>query len=321
MAKQSTKKTTPATSAKAAQAKPAPKKARPSDTQFFAERFYSGRHWLPAILLLFFAGILYAASASFGYILDDELVIWKNDYVQKGFGGIRDIFTSDSFMGYFKQQRFLLEGGRYRPLSLATFAMEVGIFGNSAENPALPHYSHIINILLYGLSAVVLYRVLLGLFPLKTDSKWPLFSLAFVAALIFTAHPLHTEVVANIKGRDEILALLFSLLALYAAMKYTDTLKGIWLAGSALSLLLGMLSKENAITFVVIIPLTIWFFGVNKDNKESPASQKINWTPVFWVMLGMAVLFNFFRFRAMGYFLNHGQSMNDLMNKNTPPFS
>ena len=311
MAKQSAKKATPATSAKAAPAKPAPKKARPTGTMFFTERFHSGRHWLPALLLLLFAGILYGASANFGYILDDELVIWKNDFVQKGFAGIRDILSTDSFMGYFKQQRFLLEGGRYRPLSLVTFAMEVGIFGNSAENPALPHYSHIINILLYGLSAVVLYRVLLGLFPLKTDSKWPLFSLAFVAALIFTAHPLHTEVVANIKGRDEILALLFSLLALYAAMKYTDTLKALWLVAAALFLLLGMLSKENAITFVVIIPLSIWFFGVKKDN---PENRNINWSPVFWTMLGMAVLFNIFRFRAMGYFLNHGQSMNDLMN-------
>ncbi len=38
---------------------------------------------------------------------------------------------------------------------------------------------------------------------------------AFVAALIFAVHPVHTEVVANIKGRDELLAGIFFLLSLF----------------------------------------------------------------------------------------------------------
>ena len=42
-------------------------------------------------------------------------------------------------------------------------------------------------------------------------------------AAIFMLHPLHVEVVANIKSRDEIFALLGSLGALWAILKYFDT--------------------------------------------------------------------------------------------------
>jgi len=51
------------------------------------------------------------------------------------------------------------------------------------------------------------------------------FSIPFIATMLFAGHPIHTEVVANIKGRDEIMSLLFSLLALFAAVKYVKTQK------------------------------------------------------------------------------------------------
>lgn len=75
--------------------------------------------------------------------MDDQLVIWDNIYVQKGLTGIPDIFAHDSFMGYYQTDNFLLEGGRYRPLSLATFALEIEIFGKNK-----PGISHFVNILL-----------------------------------------------------------------------------------------------------------------------------------------------------------------------------
>ena len=261
-------------------------------------------NWLPALLLVGLAFALYAASIGFGYVLDDEMVIHKNIYVMKGFSGLREIFGADSFMGYFqkKEQLFLLEGGRYRPLSLATFAMEVGIFGK--DNASLPHVSHFINILLYGLTGVLLYRILLGLFPLKEGGRW-YFGLPFVAAAIFVLHPLHTEAVANIKGRDEILALLGSLAALYAALKYFDTNRTMWLWLSGLFLFAGMLSKENALTFVAVIPFTVWFFT------RQPAGRLFT---VILPLLAATFLFVIIRFKALGFMLDHGKATTDLMN-------
>lgn len=284
--------------------KPArPTKAAPSLTHTFQPGFWS-HHWLPALLLLCSAFALYGASIGYGYVLDDEMVIHKNVFTMKGFDGLRDIFAYDSFMGYFqkKEQLFLLEGGRYRPLSLATFAIEVGIFGK--DHASLPHISHFINILLYGLTGVLLYRILLGLFPLKEGGRW-YFGVPFIAAAVFVLHPLHSEAVANIKGRDEILALLGSLAALYATLKYFDTHRSMWLWLSGLFLFAGMLAKENALTFVAVIPFTVWFFTKQPLGRILSAS---------WPLLVATLLFILVRYRALGFMLDHGRATTDLMN-------
>ncbi len=271
-------------------------------THTFSPGFWRA-NWLPALALMGLAFILYAVSVQYGYILDDEIVIAKNGFVQSGWSGIRSIFASDSFLGYFKEPKFLLEGGRYRPLSLASFAAEVGLFGK--DNPNLMHISHAINILLYGFTGVVLYRILAGLFPLPEGGRW-YFSVAFLGSAIFLLHPLHVEVVANIKGRDEILALLGSLTALWATLKYYDSRRFGWLLVAAVSLLLGMLAKENALTFVAVIPLTVWMFA------KVPARQLIGSTVV---LLLSALLFIMIRYQALGYMLNAGKVVvPDLMN-------
>ncbi len=282
-----------------------PRHTPPQLTDTFRPGFWQ-EQWMPALILVVLAFVLYGASLSFGYVLDDQMVIWENVYVQKGFAGLRDIFGYDSFMGYFQKQEqlFLLEGGRYRPLSLATFAMEVGIFGK--DNANLAHISHFINILLYGLTGVLLYRILLGLFPLKEGGRW-YFSMPFLAALIFALHPLHSECVANIKGRDEILALLCSLAALWATVKYFDTNRGMFLGLSGLFLFLGLLSKENALTFLAVIPATVWFFC-------SGPGLKGRMFTAFSPLLAATLLFIFIRFRALGFMLDHGKAVSDLMN-------
>jgi hypothetical protein len=317
-AKQKSTAKTPPPRAKtpASQARPkttAPTKTAPPLTQTFEPGFWRN-HWPAAIVFLALPFVLYGAALKFGYVLDDQMVIWQNAYVQKGFAGLREIFAYDTFMGYFQTPQALLEGGRYRPLSLATFAAEVSIFGK--EHPGI---SHGINLLLYGLTGVVLYRVLLGLFPLVRQSpgdggpapqspgvggRW-YFSTAFIASVLFLLHPLHVEVVANIKGRDEILALLGSLGALYATLKHFDTGRTRWLVVSGVLLLLGMLAKENALTFVAIIPLTIAFFTRVPLGRNLVASLPL---------LAAALLFVLIRYRALGYMLNPGKLEADLMN-------
>ena len=77
-----------------------------------------------------------------------------------------------------------------------------------------PHVSHLINALLYGVLCAVLYLTLLEMLnPRRVPGELRGHFLAVAAALLFAAHPVHTEAVANIKGRDEILVLLGCLLA------------------------------------------------------------------------------------------------------------
>ena len=58
-------------------------------------------------------------SITYDFVLDDQIVITSNDFTKKGVKGIADIFANDSFTGYFGEQKDLVAGSRYRPLSIA----------------------------------------------------------------------------------------------------------------------------------------------------------------------------------------------------------
>ncbi len=193
------------------------------------------------------------------YALDDAIVITQNEFTKQGFKGIKAIFTNESFTGFFGKKKNLVAGGRYRPLSIATFAVEYQFFG---LNPSI---SHIINVVLYAFTGFFVFLIFFSLVDDQKRSWW--FSTAFLTAVLFVIHPVHTEVVANIKGRDEILALLFSLIALQCALLYLRRKRNYWLFFSSIALFLGMLSKENAAVFLLLIPLTIYFFTSSSYKK------------------------------------------------------
>lgn len=228
--------------------------------------------------------VLYANTLGNEYALDDAIAITSNSFTKSGFAGIPDLFNYDTFTGFFGTTKELVAGGRYRPLSLVTFAIEWQLFG---ENPGV---SHFINILLYALTGIILWQLLLRLRP-DESNVWFL-SLPLVVVLLFLAHPLHTEVVANIKGRDDIMALLGSLLAWKYSLDYLDGKGFKYGLYSGLALFGGLLSKENAITFLAVIPMAHYFF----TEKSIPKIAK-NWIPL---ILG-AVVFLALRYAVIGF--------------------
>jgi hypothetical protein len=279
------------------QSAPAVRPKPVSRTGFFQPGFWNA-HRLPMGILLALAFALYGLTMGYGYLQDDQLVIWDNIFVQKGFGGLGEIFGNDSLLGYYKDKKLLLEGGRYRPLPLFTYALEIGLFGQ--DHPGIAHF---FNVLLYGLTGILLYRILLGLFPLSEGGRW-FFSLPFLAAALFMLHPLHVEAVANIKGRDEILSLLGSLGALYATLKHFDTGRNRWLAGAAFSLFLGLLAKENAATFLAVIPLTLYMFTRLPGGRIGT---------VVLVLLAAPLLYLLIRYNALGYMVHQTSTPQDLL--------
>src|SRR5690606_13827428 len=86
--------------------------------------------------------------------------------------------------------------------------------------------------------------------------------------LLFAVHPVHTEVVANIKGRDEIMALLGGVWCLYFSMVYIDTRRLTFALVAGFMMLAGLLAKENAIAFMGVIPLTIFSFKSKNSNDQ-----------------------------------------------------
>jgi protein O-mannosyl-transferase len=222
------------------------------------------------LILAFFPFILYYQTLFHDYALDDIVVIEKNQFTQQGIAGIDNIFLNDSFKGYFDKNRVNLPGGRYRPLSIATFALEFELFGLS------PGISHLINIILYSLTGILIFFLILQYIApivLKNtviNHRSALFYLffAFGTAMLFVTHPLHIEVVSNIKGRDELMALIFSLISVIFICKYVNSGRILFILISAFSLFLGLLSKESSIPFIIIIPVFLYYFGPSLFQKK-----------------------------------------------------
>ncbi len=241
--------------------------------------------------------LLYANTFNHQYALDDSIVITDNQFVQKGFNGIVDILSHDSFVGYFGKQKNLVAGGRYRPLSLLTFAIEHEVFGNN------PEFSHFINVLIYAISCLLLLLFLfrfLQFLNIPEVLKW---HLPLLATLIFIVHPVHSEAVANIKGRDELMALLFILIALLKLLQWIKTPKRKMLYFSGLFFWFALLSKESAFPFLLLFPAILYF--IERQNIKSIAGAAIP-----FIAASVAALL--LRFWAIGATAISGNA--DLMN-------
>ena len=207
------------------------------------------------LILLLYSFLIYGNTLFNDYAQDDAIVITENMFTRQGIKGIPGLLKHDTFYGFFQKEGKdkLVSGGRYRPLSPVSFAVEYEFFGLN------PMVSHLINVLLYGLLGMVLFKFLLILFR-DTFSENVVTVIAFFSSLIFLSHPLHTEVVANIKGRDEIFTLLFGISALIFSLKWIIERKNIFQVFAFLMMLLALFSKENAITLIAVIPLAAWLF-------------------------------------------------------------
>ncbi len=192
---------------------------------------------------------LYGSSLNNDYNIDDDLVTGNNSIVSKGVSAIPEIFTSP-----YRTGRDFSYG--YRPVAKSLFAVEYEIFGKN------PFVGHLVNLLLYAFSCILLFNVLILLFN-KYSS---LFS--FFVVLVFLVHPLHTEVVLSLKNREDILSTLFSLLSLLLFVRYTYSKRIINIVFAVFCFILAYLSKESALVFAAIIPLSLYYFTDFKFSKS-----------------------------------------------------
>ena len=199
------------------------------------------------IAVFVFSFLIYFNTIPNDYNLDDKLVTQNNEIAAQGISqdNIKKIFTQP----YYQDKMGYSYG--YRPLTTLSFAIEHSIVGDN------PHAGHLINLLLYGLLCFALLktmeRMLIGY------SKW----LPLIATILFVCHPIHTEVVASIKNRDEILSFLFGTMVLY--FLFSDRLP-FWqryILGILL-FLAGTLSKPNLVLLPELIVLALLLF--KKEN-------------------------------------------------------
>jgi tetratricopeptide (TPR) repeat protein len=196
---------------------------------------------LAGILLGLIAFLIYSNTINFGYVLDDSAAVVENQFVKKGLAGIPDLLKTDFW--HFSN----LNLGYYRPLSLITFAIEQELFNGNAM------ISHLLNVVFFAFSGYMLFIVLSKIF------KTPNILLPFAITLIFILHPIHTEVIANIKSRDEILSFLNVLLTIWFSIKFFDSKKRSHFILSLLFFYLALMSKETAMAAVILVPVILYF--------------------------------------------------------------
>jgi len=223
-----------------------------TNIQFF-ENF---KKWRIFIFISVF--IVYGNTVFNKYSLDDEFVIKNNTQVHKGIKAIPEIFTTQ----YFTDR---VSSFGYRPFTKATFAIEYQLF---KENPAI---SHLINILLFAITSIVLLNLLIRLILPKTGTVF-----LFVVMTFWIAHPIHTEVVASLKNREEILYFLFCLLSLKYFMDYAENHNLFKLFFALILFVFGYLSKQSAISFGLIIPMVLWYKYVKFENIKTLFKQNIH---------------------------------------------
>lgn len=191
-------------------------------------------------LLVFAVAVAqYWNTAGYDYAWDDAIVLTENTRVQKGWKDIPELFKN------IKSNETEYRYG-YRPIALLSFATDVQFFGMN------PKAAHKTNILLYGLLCALILYFLNSQFP---NNGWP----NVIITILFAVHPLHSEVVANIKSRDEILAMIFGLGGLLAYRNSMLKTKWFWYLLSASLMILAFWSKESAITFVGVAFLLAWY--------------------------------------------------------------
>jgi len=249
-------------------------------------------------LFIFLIAILtYSNTLNHNFVLDDAIVITKNEFVKKGIKGIPEIIKSDMFKGFFQENKKLVQAGRYRPLPLMFFAIINEYFGMNAQ------IYHLINIIFYAILCTLIYILILKILELNnnTNKNYNKKIISFFATLLFTIHPIHTEVVANVKGLEEILSLLFSVISIIIILKNPSKTFN-WIT-SSIFFFLALLSKENSITLLLIIPLIVYIFYEKNLKKVFKIS---------FVFLIPVILYLIIRFQAIKE-INYNAS-NELLN-------
>lgn len=231
----------------------------------FLTKYSTDMKKLKVLLLLVCLG-LYGNSLFNKYALDDDLVVTENVLVKGGISNLGKIFVSH----YSNKGN---QNYEYRPLVIASFAIEYQFFGLN------PHISHLISILLYGL---VLYSLFVFLKNLLINYHT---NLALLITLIFAFLPVHTEVVDNIKCRDELLSLLFMLISSNFILKFHryNQIKYILLA--FLFVFLSLLSKISALPMIILTPLMIAY-----------TDSKANWKKMLLVIFVLVLSYGLFLF-------------------------
>lgn len=210
---------------------------------------------LLAVLLLLVTTLTYRDLGQAGYLWDDD------DYVVDN----RLLEDLDGLATIWREPR---ASPQYYPLVFTSFWLEARVFG---RGPAAAAGHHLVNLVLHGLSAVLVWLVLELLFSAPGPGPRPPPGVArpaaFLAALCFALHPIQVESVAWISERKNVLSGVFALGAVRAYLAFAPADLPLrerrWsrYALAAALMTCALLSKTVTATVPPALAIVLWWKG------------------------------------------------------------
>lgn len=186
-------------------------------------------------LIILSVGI-YANSFKNEFVWDDASLV-ENNVLIKDARNIPKIFTTYLFAGVDSPSNF------YRPIQNLSYLFDYSLWKLN------PFGYHLTNTVIHAANAMLLYLLIFTLF------ENILFAL--IASILFSIHPIHTEAVAYISGRADLLGALFGLISILMFLRYRTTKTAVifhpYYITSLVSFIFALLSKEVS----VVVPLLI----------------------------------------------------------------
>ncbi len=240
---------------------------RPIPGQRLAQ--YAQRSWLCCLLLALFAVAVHAPALSGQFIWDDQYLASINPFIKS------PLFVFEVFRHHLFFESF---SSHYRPIQNISFIFDYFVWNSN------PYGFHLTNVLLHAASGVLLYLLLKRLLPevcvtlgSEKEPRARFTSLvAFLIALLWVVHPVHSAAVDYISGRADSLAFVFAAGAwlLFIRARKAVSRKVAWplFALAMLSLLLALCSRETACIWLALFVLYQFAFALNMGRRAKIAA-------------------------------------------------
>lgn len=190
---------------------------------------FGPKDWLLAAVLVVAVFLVYQPVWHGGFIWDDDLFLTNNPLIK----------APDGLYGFW----FTAKPPDYFPLTSSMLWVEWRLWGLNAIG------YHLVNILLHGISAVLLWRVLRRL---NVPGAW-------MAGLFFAVHPVNVESVAWITERKNVLPMVFYLLTFLTYFRFEENGRRRWYIVALAMFLLGLLAKTSVVMLPVLLLGCAWW--------------------------------------------------------------
>lgn len=224
-------------------------------------------------IALGFVVYLKALFFNFTY-LDDNALILDNFYFLRNLANTFRAFRQDVFRSLHGADAF------YRPILTITFILDAQLGKTS------PFMYHFTNLLIHFLASCLVF-----IFLKKLKYKK---SLAFLMAMIFSVHPVLTQAVAWIPGRNDSLVTVFILTAFIFWINFLETKRLKSFVWHLFFFALALFTKELAILLPLFCLLHLWLISKKKLTTDDKKFLSFSWTSVliFWFLLRQSALEN-----------------------------